>query len=297
MVAKKLRTKDAELQEPKLRSNRQLFWRRLKRNKLACFSLVFLLIVHLLALLAPYVTSHSPERIAPYNAFAAPSREHWLGTDDLGRDTFARLLYGARVSLLIGFVSMVISVVIGILIGSLSGYFRGWLDVSLMRFTDAMMSIPRLFLLLTILTVFGGELWTVIIVIGITSWMETARIVRGEFLRWQQEMFVDAAKALGCKDSPIIFRHILPQSINSIIVAATLGVARSILIESSVSFLGLGVQPPQPTWGNMLTNAQYYIWNAPVQAVYPGVMILLTVLAYNFFGDGLRDALDPKSIS
>jgi peptide/nickel transport system permease protein len=163
-----------------------------------------------------------------------------------------------------------------------------------MRFTDAMMSVPRLFLLLVILTLIGGELYMVILVIGVTSWMGPARIVRGEFLHWKEEVFVEAARAIGLPNHRIIYRHILPQVSGSIIVAATLGVAQAILIESAMSFLGLGVQPPTPTWGNMLTNAQNYVWNAPLQALFPGLMILLTVLAYNFFGDGLRDALDPK---
>jgi peptide/nickel transport system permease protein len=257
-------------------------------------ALAFLVLITLAAIFAPYLTQYSPEQISPRSAFSAPFTEHFLGSDDLGRDTWSRLLYGSRVSLAVGFSAMALSILIGIVIGSLSGFFGGWLDALLMRTTDAMMSLPRLFLLLLILTLFGGDLWTVIMVIGITSWMGTARIVRGEFLRWKQSTFVEASSAMGATDSRIIVRHILPQVISSLIVTATFGVAQAILIESAMSFLGLGVQPPTPTWGNMLTNAQNYIWTAPLQALFPGLFILLTVLAFNFAGDGLRDALDPK---
>jgi len=250
--------------------------------------------ITLAAIFAPYLTQYSPEQISPRTAFSAPFTGHLLGSDDLGRDTWSRLLYGSRVSLAVGFSAMGLSILIGTIIGSLSGFFGGWLDALLMRTTDAMMSLPRLFLLLLILTLFGGDLVTVIMVIGMTSWMGTARIVRGEFLRWKQSTFVEAATAMGATDGRLIARHILPQVYSSLIVTATFGIARAILIESAMSFLGLGVQPPTPTWGNMLTNAQNYIWTAPLQALFPGLFILLTVLAFNFAGDGLRDALDPK---
>jgi peptide/nickel transport system permease protein len=269
-------------------------WRRFRRNRFAAFALIFLIGIHFFALAGPVVSGYSPEAIDPRNAFLPPGAEHWMGTDDVGRDTFTRIIYGARTSLLVGLASMLVSISVGMLLGSLSGYYGGWVDSTLMRFTDAMMSVPRLFLLLVILTLIGGELYMVILVIGVTSWMGPARIVRGEFLHWKEEVFVEAARAIGLPNHRIIYRHILPQVSGSIIVAATLGVAQAILIESAMSFLGLGVQPPTPTWGNMLTNAQNYVWNAPLQALFPGLMILLTVLAYNFFGDGLRDALDPK---
>ena len=276
----------------------QSYWaqvrRRLLQNRLALASLGALALIALVTLLAPLLTPYAPDQIDPRNAFGTPSGAHWLGSDDLGRDTFARLLYGGRVSLLVGFTAMLISVVIGIAFGALSGYFGGWVDSLLMRITDAMMSLPRLFLLLLVLTLFGGDLLTVIIVIGATSWMSSARIVRGEFLRWKESVFVEASQALGATSGRIMLRHILPQVLSSIIVVATFGVARAILIESAMSFLGLGVSPPTPTWGNMLTNAQTFIWSAPMQAFFPGLAILLTVLAFNFAGDGLRDALDPK---
>lgn len=276
----------------------QSYWGRALRsllaNRIALSSLALLATVAIVTLLAPTIGPYSPEEIDPRNAFGAPSSAHWLGSDDLGRDTFSRLLHGGRVSLTVGFTAMLVSVLTGTLIGALSGYFGGWVDSVLMRLTDAMMSLPRLFLLLLILTLFGGELVTVIVVIGATSWMTSARIVRGEFLRWKESIFVEASRALGASSGRIMLRHILPQVLSSIIVVATFGVARAILIESAMSFLGLGVQPPTPTWGNMLTDAQTFIWSAPMQAVFPGVAILVTVLAFNFAGDGLRDALDPK---
>lgn len=271
-------------------------WRKsLKRHKLAMVSLVVLVILHCCALLAPWLAPYSPEAIEPDNPLAKASAEHWLGTDDTGRDTFSRLLYGSRVSLVVGLLSMLLSVLLGVLVGTLGGYFGGVLDLVLMRLTDSMMSIPRLFLLVILMAVFQGGVHTVILVIGLTSWMQIARIVRSEVLVHRNRTFVEAAEAAGASRVRIVVRHILPQAMGSIIVAATFGVARSILLESAMSFLGLGVQQPTPSWGNMLTNAQRYVWEAPVQAVYPGLAIFLTVLAYNFLGDGLRDALDPKA--
>jgi peptide/nickel transport system permease protein len=203
-------------------------------------------------------------------------------------------MLGARVSLAVGFLAMSISVSVGVAFGALAGYFGRWQDVVLMRFTDAMMALPTLFVILAALAVFGGGPVTVTIVIGLTAWMPVARVVRGEFLRWRVTEFIDAARVIGARDARIMFRHILPQVVPSIIVAATLNVAFAILTESAISYLGLGIRPPLPSWGNMLQNAQIYIWSAPSLAVYPGVLILTTVLAYNFLGDGLRDALDPR---
>lgn len=269
-------------------------WRDVRRNPVAMVSLAFLVAIVIAAGLGPLIAPYPPDAISPRVALAAPGGEHILGTDALGRDTLSRLIFGARVSLLVGFSAMALSIAIGVVVGAVSGYYGVWVGGVLMRITDAMMSLPRLFLLLLILTFFGGSLNTVIVVIGVTSWMGPARLVRGEFLRWKEAVFVEAAHALGAEGGRIIGRHILPQLSSSVIVAATFGVAQAILIESAMSFLGLGVQPPTPTWGNMLTNAQNYIWSAPLQAFFPGVMILLTVLAFNFLGDGLRDALDPK---
>lgn len=266
----------------------------LVRNRLAVVAAVFLVGIHLAAIGAPLLTPYSPEQIDPINALTGPTEEHPLGADELGRDVLARLLYGARISLAVGMLAVTLSVGIGTVVGALSGYFGGVTDAVLMRITDAMMSIPQFFILLAILAVFGGTTTAIIVVIGITSWMSIARVVRSEFIRWRNEVFVEAAVAIGIPPRRIVARHLLPHAVPSIIVAATLGVGFSILIESAVSFLGLGIQPPTPTWGNMLMNAQQYVWTEPALAVYPGVLILLTVLSYNFLGDGLRDALDPR---
>jgi peptide/nickel transport system permease protein len=272
-------------------------WRTFARNKLAVASLAFLIVVHLAALLAPFITPYQPQRTAPTNSLQPPSPAHMLGTDEVGRDVFTRLLYGGRVSLLVGIAAVAVSVVVGTLAGALSGFFRGWVDSVLMRFTDAMLVIPTFFLLLLVLTIFGGSLLTIILVIGLTSWMTIARLVRGEILRFNDAEFVVAARATGAGSWRILFVHVLPQAISAIIVAATLGVAYAILTESALSYLGLGVQPPTATWGNMLQNAQQNMFNAPLLSVYPGILISLTVLAYSFFGDGLRDALDPKLVA
>ncbi len=268
-------------------------WRRLRRSTPAMLALAFLVLAHLVALAGPYALPLDPYSTDPTQGLQRPSGGHLLGTDEVGRDVLARLIYGARVSLLVGVMSMGLATVTGAAIGGVAGYFGGTADAWLMRFTDAMMALPTFFLILAVLAVFGGGPVAVMSVIGLTSWMQVARIVRGEVLRWRGAEFVDAARMVGASDMHIMRRHILPQVVPSIIVTATLGVAFAILTESALSYLGLGIQPPTPSWGNMLQNAQQYVWAAPHLAIYPGVMILLTVLSYNFFGDGLRDALDP----
>ena len=272
--------------------------RRLRRNPPALLALGFLVLIHFVAIVGPIAgplfLRTDPFTADPVGSLRAGSLAHPLGTDEIGRDVLARLVLGSRVSLGVGFIAMVISLVAGVAMGSLSGYFGRWVDVVLMRFTDAMMALPVLFVILAALAVFGGGAATATIVIGLTAWMPVARVVRGEYLRWRVTEFVDAARAIGSSDFRIMLRHILPQVMPSIIVAATLNVAFAILTESAISYLGLGIRPPLPSWGNMLQNAQIYIWSAPNLALYPGAMILATVLAYNFLGDGLRDALDPR---
>jgi len=269
-------------------------WQRLRRSRPAVLAAIFLAVVHLLALAGPPLLTLDPFATDPLGSLQLPSRAHWLGTDEIGRDTLARLVYGARVSLLVGLVAMTVAIITGSVVGGLAGYFGGLVDGWLMRFTDAMMALPTFFLILAVVAVFGGGPVIVMLVIGFTSWMQVARIARGEYLRWRVAEFVDAARAIGATDLQIIARHIFPQVTPSIIVTATLGVAFAILTESALSYLGLGIRPPTPSWGNMLQNAQQYLWSAPHLAVYPGLMILLTVLSYNFLGDGLRDALDPS---
>ena len=265
-----------------------------RRNSPAALGALFLAAIVALAIAAPLLTRFTTEEIDLGRITEAPSRDHLVGTDENGRDVLTRLLYGARVSLSVAFAAVAISVSVGSLLGAVAGYFGGAVDHLICRVTDALLSIPTFFLLLTVLTLFGTTITNIVLVIGLTSWMGVARLVRGEVLKYRVLEFVQAGRALGAEDRRIIFRHILPQTIPAITVAATLGVALAILLESSLSYLGLGVQPPTPSWGNMLSASQNYIWNAPQLAVYPGVLILLTVLAFNALGEGLRDLLDPQ---
>jgi peptide/nickel transport system permease protein len=204
------------------------------------------------------------------------------------------MLYGSRVSLSVGFVAVAISVGIGILVGAMAGYYSGWVDSLLMRFVDVMLCFPSFFLMLTVVALLGPSLFKVMVVIGITSWMGTARFVRAEFLSLRERDFTQAAKALGVKDLRIIYRHILPNAMAPVFVTATLGVASAILVESGLSFLGFGAQPPAPSWGNILTEGRAYIFDAWWLTVFPGFAILVTVLSFNLVGEGLRDALDPR---
>jgi peptide/nickel transport system permease protein len=223
-----------------------------------------------------------------------PSPQHPLGTDELGRDELSRLLEGGQVSLLVGFSAMVTSIVLGLLVGALAGFYGGWTSAILMRLTDAMLAIPSFFLILAAVTVFGANPLTLVLIIGATSWMPVARVIFGETLRWKAAEFVQAAQSVGASGLYVLVRHILPQTIASVVVSATLGVGFAILTESAISYLGLGIQPPTASWGNMLQNAQQYVFTAAALAVYPGAVVTFVVLAYNFLGDGLRDALDPR---
>lgn len=270
------------------------FWIRFRKNRFAVVAAGFLILIHTVTLLAPLIAPYTPERIDLNNPLVTFSSDYLLGTDENGRDIFSRLLFGGRVSLIVGLAAVAISVLIGTPLGAVSGYASGWTDSVIMRVTDAFLAIPTFFLLLTILTLFGTSLTNIVLVIGFTSWMVVARIVRGEVIKTKGEEFITAARVSGASANRIVIRHVLPQAIPSIIVSATLGVAFAILTESSLSFLGLGIQPPLPSWGNMLSSSQYYVWSAPRLAVYPGVLIVLTVLAYNTLGNALRDTLDPR---
>lgn len=273
----------------------QMVLRQLSSNRMALVAMVVLIVIHLTALLAPYIVPHDPDRISLVERLRPPTREHLLGTDETGRDILSRLLYGSRVSLAVGLTAMVFSVALGTLLGGVAGYAGGRIDALVMRATDGMLSIPLFFFMLTALSLLGSSLINIVIVIGLASWMTVARVVRAEVLRTMPQEYVVASRAIGANDGRILFRHVLPQAVPSIIVGATLVVAYSILMESALSFLGLGVQPPAASWGNMLSNARGYMWTAPLLAVYPGAMIFLTVLLYNWLGDGLRDALDPTA--
>lgn len=272
-----------------------VFWRRFARNRLALAALVFLGAIHLVALAADALAPHDPAALDLLNQFAPLSPANWLGTDESGRDVLSRLIVGSRVSLAVGLLAMLIAITVGSVVGALAGFYGRLSDGVLMRLTDGMLTIPTFFLALLVLAAFGSSLTNVILVIGFTGWMVVARVVRAEVLRTLPQEFVLAARALGTSDLRLLARHVVPQAFASIIVAATLGVAYAILTESALSYLGLGVQPPTPTWGNMLSGAQQYVWSRPHLAVYPGLLIMLCVLGYNIVGDALRDALDPRS--
>lgn len=263
------------------------------KNKLAIFGLVILGVFVLLAIFAPLIAPYSPDEIVASQTLP-PSASHFFGTDDLGRDIFSRTLFGARVSLSVGLVAVVIAILIGTLFGSLAGYYGGFADTAIMRFVDVMLAFPSIFLILAIQAMLTPNIYNVMVVIGLTSWMGVARLVRGEFLRIRELQYVEAARAIGCSDLRIIFRHILPNAQAPIIVAGTLGMAGAILTESALSFLGLGVQPPMASWGNMLMDSQAYMFDAPWLAVIPGLLILVTVLSLYFVGEGLREKLDVK---
>ncbi len=268
------------------------------QNRLAVIGLVVLVIVILSALLAPWLSPHDPNFQTLRERLQPPSGEFWLGTDHLGRDIFSRLLYAGRISLFVGFSAMLGSVIIGTAIGAVAGYFGGRVDGLLMRLVDIVISFPSIFLLIALVAILEPTIDKLIIVFAFLSWTGTARLVRGEFLTLKQRDFVLASRTLGMSTPRIIFSEILPNAFGPIVVAATLSVGGFILAESGLSFLGLGVQPPTASWGNMLTNAQGVgifrtAWWYPT---FPGLMILVTVLSFNFVGDGLRDALDPNVI-
>ncbi|WP_397334353.1 ABC transporter permease [Paenibacillus glycanilyticus] len=270
-------------------------WSKFRRNPYAMTGLVVLLVFIVSGLAAPWLTKYDPAKIdLLYANLKAGTDAHLLGTDEMGRDIFARLLYSARVSLLVGFAVAAGSVVIGTLVGSFSGYFGGFIDTCFMRLVDVMNSIPLLFLNILVLAIFGTEFSYMIIVLILTSWMSVARLVRGTFLQLREMQYVEAARAIGVSNFGIIFRHLLRNASFPIIVNATLMVGAAILSESALSFLGLGIQAPQTSWGLMLSNAQEFMLVDPLQAVYPGVCILLVVLAVNFIGDGIQDSLNPR---
>ncbi|MGJ8620480.1 MAG: ABC transporter permease [Methylophilaceae bacterium] len=266
-------------------------------NPLAMTGFIIILIMLLLALFAPLIAPYDPDAFDVKAILLGPSWAHWMGTDGLGRDVFSRMLYGGRISLLVGVVAVGISTAIGIVLGALAGYYRGWIDTLIMRLVDIMLSIPSFFLILAVIAFLTPSIYNVMIVIGLTSWMGVTRLVRAEFLSLGNREFILASRTLGARDFRLIFVHLLPNSLTPIIVSAVLGVAGAVLLESGLSFLGLGVQAPQASWGNILTDGKDYIQFAWWLSLYPGMAILLTVLGYNLLGEGLRDALDPRSQS
>ena len=272
---------------------RDVVWQRLRRNRMALAGGIIVLCMFLMASIATLV-SNDPSAIDIGQSLLSPSWAHPLGTDDLGRDVLVRMLYGARISLLVGFVAVGISCLIGIIFGALAGYYGGWIDALIMRFVDIMLCFPTFFLILAVIAFLEPSIWNIMIVIGLTSWMGVARLIRAEFLSLRQRDFVLAAQALGSSDFRLIFRHILPNAMSPVLVSATLGVAGAILTESALSCLGIGVQPPTPSWGNMLITGKQTLGSAWWLSVFPGLAILITVLGYNLLGEGIRDALDPR---
>ena len=270
------------------------FWRALRRNQLALAGGVVVVFVAVLALLAPVIAPMDPNRPDVKKILDSPSGRHPLGTDQLGRDVLSRMLYGARVSLAVGFVSVGIASVIGIALGSAAGYHGGTIDAMVMRLVDLMLVFPRFFLLLAVLGFLRPSIWTIMTVIGLTGWMSVARLVRAEFLSLREREFVLWSQSIGASAFRIIWRHILPNAIAPVLVAITLGIPAAILAESGLSFLGLGVQPPHATWGNILSEGKDAIEIGWWLSVYPGLAILATVLSYNLLGEGIRDALDPR---
>ena len=271
-------------------------WQRFRTHRLAVAGLVTVTALLLAAILAPILAPRDPTLIETQLRFLAPFANAALplGSDELGRDTLSRLLHGGRVSLTVGLVAMITTVLTGALVGIAAGYLGGIVDTLLMRFVDTMLCFPQVFLLLVVAAFVPPTLLSISLVIGLTSWMEVSRIVRAEILQLKEQDFVAAARALGASRSRIMFRELLPNAAAPILVAATLKVASAVLMESYISYLGYGVQPPLASWGNMLTNAQGYLDTVPWLAILPGVMITLTVMGFNFLGDGLRDALDPR---
>lgn len=284
----------AEFPEPA-----QPYWklvlRRFLRHRMAVAGAVTLLLLFFMSFVGPYLSPYTFDGIdLPNSNQAWPSLAHWLGTDELGRDILTRLMYAGRISLSVGLSVAFLGVVIGTIIGGLAGYFGKWVDMAGMRVTDVFLSIPILMLLMVMMKFLGKELYVIVLILGATSWMGVARLVRGEFLALRNQEFIEASHAQGASSLWIMLRHMLPNAVAPIFVAATLGVADAIMLESALSFLGFGIQPPTPSWGNMLTDAQQYMISTPWLAFYPGLLIFLTVASINFVGDGLRDALDPK---
>ncbi len=269
-------------------------WPQLRRHRLAVASLVIVSVMTLFCFAAPLIAPYEFDAIDLANIRQAPSPAHWMGTDDLGRDLFSRVLFGGRISMLIGVLAALFGTAMGTLVGAVAGFYGGRIDNFLMRITDATYSIPTLPLLIILSSYTQATGTSMALIIGLLSWMATARVVRGEVLSIKQMLYVEAARSLGASNFRIITRQVLPNALGPIVVGATLAVGYAIILESSLSFLGLGVQPPVPTWGNLLMDAQSTMATKPWLTIFPGIAILLVVLSVNFIGDGLQDALDPS---
>jgi peptide/nickel transport system permease protein len=273
---------------------RREFWARLRRNRLAMTGLILVAGLFAVSLLAPWLAPYDPNFIDLKEVLMPPTSQHLLGTDPLGRDVLSRIIYGSQVSLKVGFVAVGLATLIGLIIGAVAGFYGGWVDQILMRLVDLMLCFPTFFLILAVIALLEPSIWNIMVVIGLTNWMGVARLVRAEFLSLKEREFVVAARALGASDARLIVRHLLPNALAPVMVSATLGVAGAILTESALSFLGLGVQPPTPSWGNILTAGKDNIEIAWWLSLFPGLAILVTVMSYNLLGEGIREAIDPR---
>jgi peptide/nickel transport system permease protein len=270
------------------------FLERFFKNKMAVAGSIVVILLFAVSLLAPWIAPYDPSTIDLKHVLAPPSFGHPLGTDQLGRDVLSRMIWGARISLKVGFVATGIAMLIGTILGAASGYYGRWVDATIMRFVDIMLCFPTFFLILAVIAILEPSIWNIMIVIGLTGWMGITRLVRADFISLKERDFVSAARVIGASDFRIIFVHILPNAMASVLVATTLGIAGAILTESALSFLGIGVQPPIPSWGNILTAGKDNIDIAWWLSLYPGLAILITVLGYNLLGEGIRDSLDPR---
>lgn len=270
------------------------FWNRYKKNKLALTGSAIVVFFFLLSIFAPWISPYDPGAINLQIVLSPPSAAHPLGTDQLGRDVLSRMIWGSQISLKVGFVSTGIAILIGMVLGAVAGYYGRWVDTLIMRAVDIMLCFPTFFLILAVIAFLEPSIWNIMIIIGLTGWMGITRLVRADFISLKERDFVQAARAIGAGDFRIIFSHLLPNAMASLLVAATFGIAGAILTESALSFLGIGVQPPTPSWGNILTDGKDNIDIAWWLSLYPGMAILLTVLGYNLLGEGIRDTLDPR---
>lgn len=295
MSKNKLKNNLPAIEKPE--SRLKSMWDALKKNKAALFGLFVIIFLLIIAIIGPLITPYNPNQQIMQDVSQTPSAKHWFGTDDLGRDIFSRVIVGTRISLFVGVAAVAFSLLIGIVLGSIAGYFGGKVDAFIMRLMDIMLSIPSILLAITLMAALGKGIDKAIIAIGVVSIPEYARIIRSSILSVKENDYVAAAKVLGNSDSRIIFKHILPNVVSSIVVRATLGISTAILDTAALGFLGLGVQPPTAEWGDMLGRVRSMVLVYPHMLIFPGLAITLAVLAFNLFGDGLRDALDPKSRS
>ena len=269
-------------------------WRRLKKNKLAVASLIVIGLIVLVAIFAPLLAPYDPYETDVFNKLQPPSKEHIMGTDSIGRDVFSRIIYGTRVSLLVGVVCEAIAVPIGVILGCIAGYYGGWADTIISRLLEVLGSFPFIIFALCIMFLIGPGVLNIFVALGAIGWLGHARQIRAAVIQLKNSEFIEAAKTSGASDFKIIFKHLIPNCLSTVIVVATIDIPGDIMYEATLSYIGLGIQPPEPSWGSMIAEAQNFLRQIPTFSIFPGLAIMIVVLAFNTFGDGLRDALDPK---